>query len=152
MRHIYKAADTFIDNNLRLDSKGMAMKIGTGISRFATQDNAGVVDALSGDTVQLINLSKGEATIYNFKNVAQKLSEFRLISEYKTGGDNNLPTIVIREAESNKVVVQLRSRVENKIEKKTGRKYLYFRNYIEKGQFLTELIGTSALDNNATSS
>ena len=31
-------------------------------------------------------------------------------------------------------------------------KYLYFRNYVEKGEFLKELIGTSALDNNVTSS
>ena len=150
MRKIYKAADVIIDNNLSLDPKGMATKIGTGISRFATQDNAGVVDP-SGDTVELINLSKGEATIYNFKNVAQKLSEFRLKSEYKTGGKNDLPTIVIRESESNKVVVQFRSRVENKVNK-NGVPYLYYRNYIEKGQFLTELIGQSALDNNVTSS
>ena len=150
MRKIYKAADVIIDNNLNLDPKGMATKIGTGISRFATQDNVGVVDP-SGDTVQLINLSKGEATIYNFKNVAQKLSEFRLKSEYKTGGKNDLPTIVIRESESNKVVVQFRSRVENKVNK-NGVPYLYYRNYIEKGQFLTELIGQSALDNNVTSS
>ena len=150
MRKIYKAADVIIDNNLSLDPKGMATKIGTGISRFATQDNAGVVDP-SGDTVELINLSKGEATIYNFKNVAQKLSEFRLKSEYKTGGKNDLPTIVIRESESNKVVVQFRSKVENKVNK-NGVPYLYYRNYIEKGQFLTELIGQSALDNNVTSS
>ena len=150
MRKIYKAADVIIDNNLSLDPKGMATKIGTGISRFATQDNVGVVDP-SGDTVQLINLSKGEATIYNFKNVAQKLSEFRLKSEYKTGGKNDLPTIVIRESESNKVVVQFRSKVENKVNK-NGVPYLYYRNYIEKGQFLTELIGQSALDNNVTSS
>ena len=150
MRKIYKAADVIIDSNLSLDPKGMAIKIGTGISRFATQDNAGVVDP-SGDTVELINLSKGEATIYNFKNVAQKLSEFRLKSEYKTGGKNDLPTIVIRESESNKVVVQFRSKVENKVNK-NGVPYLYYRNYIEKGQFLTELIGQSALDNNVTSS
>ena len=152
MRKIYKAADIIIDNNLNNDvtSKDMALKIGTGISRFATQDNAGVVDP-SGDTVELINLSKGEATIYNFQNVAQKLSEFRLKSEYKTGGKNDLPTIVIRESESNKIVVQFRSRVENKTDK-NGVPYLYYRNYIEKGQFLTELIGQSALNNNVTSS
>ena len=152
MRKIYKAADTIIDNNLNNDltAKDMAFKIGTGISSFATQDNAGVVDP-SGDTVELINLSKGEATIYNFQNVAQKLSEFRLKSEYKTGGKNDLPTIVIRESESNKIVVQFRSKVENKTDK-NGVPYLYYRNYIEKGQFLTELIGQSALNNNVTSS
>jgi len=152
MRKIYKAADIMIDNNLNNDvtSKDMALKIGTGISRFATQDNAGVVDP-SGDTVELINLSKGEATIYNFQNVAQKLSEYKLKSEYKTSGANDLPTITIRESESNKVVVYFRSKVENKIDK-NGVPYLYYRNYIEKGQFLTELIGQSALNNNVTTS
>ena len=80
MRNIYRAADTIIDNNLSLDPKGMATKIGTGISRFATQDNAGVVDT-SGDTVELINLSKGEATIYNFQNVEQKLSASDVITK-----------------------------------------------------------------------
>ena len=152
MRNIYKSADILIDNNLRFDPKGMAMKIGTGISRFATQDNAGVVDPESGDTVELINLSSGEATIYNFKNVAQKLSEFKLKSGYSVGGEFDLPTITIREVESNKVVVYLRSKAERKIEKKTGRKYLYYRNYIEKGPFLTELIATSATENPVTSS
>ena len=81
----------------------------------------------------------------------QKLSEYKLKSEYKTSGANDLPTITIRESESNKVVVYFRSRVENKIDK-NGVPYLYYRNYIEKGQFLTELIGQSALNNNVTSS
>ena len=154
LRTIYKAANTIINNNLNnpSTSASMASKIGTGISRFATQDNAGVVDPESGDTVELINLSSGEATIYNFKNVAQKLSEFKLKSGYSVGGEFDLPTITIREVESNKVVIYLRSKAERKIEKKTGRKYLYYRNYIEKGPFLTELIGRSALDNNVTSS
>jgi len=40
---------------------------------------------------------------------------------------------------------------QNKV-KANGQKYLYFRNYVEKGEFLKELIGTSALDNNVTSS
>ena len=75
----------------------------------------------------------------------------KLISEYKTSGANDLPTITIRESESNKVVVYFRSKVENKIDK-NGVPYLYYRNYIEKGQFLTELIGQSALNNNVTSS
>jgi len=152
MRKIYKAADIIIDNNLNNDvtSKDMALKIGTGISRFATQDNAGVVDP-SGDTVELINLSKGEATIYNFQNVAQKLSEYKLKSEYKTSGANDLPTITIRESVSNKVVVYFRSRVENKIDK-NGVPYLYYRNYIQKGPFLKELIGRSANENPVTSS
>ena len=152
MRNIYKSADILIDNNLRFDPKGMAMKIGTGISRFATQDNAGVVDPESGDTVELINLSSGEATIYNFKNVAQKLSQYKLKSEYGFSGDFSLPTITIRESETNKIVIYLRSKAEYVKDKKTGGKKLYYRNLVEKGQFLTELIATSATENPVTSS
>ena len=152
MRNIYKSADILIDNNLRFDPKGMAMKIGTGISRFATQDNAGVVDPESGDTVELINLSSGEATIYNFKNVAQKLSQYKLKSEYGFSGNFNLPTITIRESETNKIVIYLRSKAEYVKDKKTGGKKLYYRNLVEKGQFLTELIATSATENPVTSS
>ena len=152
MRNIYKSADILIDNNLRFDPKGMAMKIGTGISRFATQDNAGVVDPESGDTVELINLSSGEATIYNFKNVAQKLSQYKLKSEYGFSGNFSLPTITIRESETNKIVIYLRSKAEYVKDKKTGGKKLYYRNLVEKGQFLTELIATSATENPVTSS
>ena len=63
-----------------------------------------------------------------------------------------MPTITIEEKETNKKLVQFRSMYQNKVSKKTGMKYLYFRNYVEKGEFLKELIGTSALDNNVTSS
>ena len=45
---------------------------------------------------------------------------------------------------------KLRSKIENKI----GRDgpYLYYRNYIQKGPFLKELIGRSATENPVTSS
>ena len=154
LRTIYKAANTIINNNLNnpSTSAAMASKIGTGISRFATQDNAGVVDPESGDTVELINLSSGEATIYNFKNVAQKLSQYKLKSEYGFSGDFSLPTITIRESETNKIVIYLRSKAEYVKDKKTGGKKLYYRNLVEKGQFLTELIATSATENPVTSS
>ena len=154
LRTIYKAANTIINNNLNnpTTSVSMASKIGTGISRFATQDNAGVVDPESGDTVELINLSSGEATIYNFKNVAQKLSQYKLKSEYGFSGDFSLPTITIRESETNKIVINFRSKAEYVKDKKTGGKKLYYRNLVEKGQFLTELIATSATENPVTSS
>jgi len=154
LRTIYKAANTIINNNLNnpTTSESMAKKIGTGISKFATQDNAGVVDPESGDTVELINLSSGEATIYNFKNVAEKLSEYKLKSEYSFSGDFSLPTITIRESETNKIVIYLRSKAEYIKDKKTGVKKLYYRNLVEKGQFLTELISTTATENPVTSS
>ena len=98
----------------------------------------------------MIDLTRGEATIFDFKNVASKLSDVRLDAEYGVGGRSNLPTKTILDADSRKLLIQLRSKVENKI----GRDgpYLYYRNYIEKGPFLTELIGRSANENPVTSS
>jgi len=136
-------------NNLSSNSYKENFIIGTGIKQFATQDNAGVVDD-NGNTVELIDLTRGEATIFDFRNVASKLSDVRLEAEYGVGGRSNLPIISILDADSKKLLIQLRSKVENKIGKDGP--YLYYRNYIEKGPFLTELIGRSANENPVTSS
>ena len=100
--------------------------------------------------MELIDLTRGEATIFDFKNVASKLSDVRLDAEYGVGGRSNLPTISILDADSKKILIQLRSKIENKI----GRygPYLYYRNYVEKGAFLKELIGSSANENPVTRS
>ena len=148
MKYIYQQAFVKLQDNLKSDPKRMNFIIGTGIKQFATQDNTGVVDD-NGNTVELIDLTRGEATIFDFKNVASKLSDVNLTAEYSVGR-SNLPTISILDANSRKLLIQLRSKVENKIGKDGP--YLYYRNYIEKGPFLTELIGRSALDNNVTSS
>ena len=148
MKFIYQQAFIKLQDNLKSDSRRMNFIIGTGIKQFATQDNAGVVDD-NGNTVELIDLTRGEATIFDFKNVASKLSDVKLTAQYSVGR-SNLPTISILDADSRKLLIQLRSKVENKI----GRDgpYLYYRNYIEKGPFLTELIGRSANENPVTSS
>ena len=148
MRFIYREAYNKLQQNLRSDPRRMNFIIGTGIKQFATQDNAGVVDD-NGNTVELIDLTKGEATIFDFKNVASKMTEVTLDAEYSVGR-SNLPTISILDADSRKILIQLRSKVENKVGKDGP--YLYYRNYIQKGSFLKELIGRSALDNNVTSS
>ena len=124
--------------------------LGRGISLYATRDNAGVVDE-ENNSVQLIDLDRGEATIFDFKNVAAKIANYNYDVKY-TESTSGMPTITIEETETNKKLVQFRSMYQNKESKKTGMKYLYFRNYVEKGEFLKELIGTSALDNNVTSS
>ena len=148
MKFIYQQAFIKLQDNLKSDSRRMNFIIGTGIKQFATQDNAGVVDD-NGNTVELIDLTRGEATIFDFKNVASKLSDVKLTAQYSVGR-SNLPTISILDDDSKKLLIQLRSKVENKI----GRDgpYLYYRNYIEKGPFLTELIGRSANENPVTSS
>ena len=125
--------------------------LGRGISLYATRDNAGVVDVKGGNKVQLIDLNKGEATIYDFKNVGTLLQNYDFDVKYNVSSDGDMPTIIIEERQTNQRLIQFRAMYQNK-RKANGQKYLYFRNYVEKGEFLKELIGTSALDNNVTSS
>ena len=102
MRYIYQQAFIKLQQKLTSDPRSMNFIIGTGIKQFATQDNAGVVDD-NGNTVELIDLTRGEATIFDFKNVASKLSDVRLEAEYGVGGRSNLPTISILDADSRKL-------------------------------------------------
>jgi len=150
IRYIYEQAYLKIKSKLTQNAQNAKNIIGRGISVFATRDNAGVVDE-ENNSVQLIDLDRGEATIFDFKNVASKIANYDYDVKY-TESTSGMPTITIEEKETNKKLVQFRSMYQNKVSKKTGMKYLYFRNYVEKGEFLKELIGTSALDNNVTSS
>ena len=149
MEYIYRQAAEKLRSKLQLNPQGTKSILGSGIKQFATRDNAGVVDE-NGNTVEIIDLNRGEATIYDFKNVSQKLLDYNFDVKFNVG-KSGLPTIVIEEAESNKTLIQLRSMVQNLKDSK-GRPYLYYRNYVEKGAFLKELIGSSANENPVTSS
>jgi ClpP class serine protease len=149
MEYIYRQAAEKLKSKLKLNPQGTKSILGSGIKQFATRDNAGVVDE-NGNTVEIIDLNRGEATIYDFKNVSQKLLDYNFDVKFNVG-KSGLPTIVIEEAESNKTLIQLRSMVQNLKDSK-GRPYLYYRNYVEKGAFLKELIGSSANENPVTSS
>ncbi len=149
MEYIYRRAAEKLRSKLQSNPQGAKIILGSGIKEFATRDNAGVVDE-NGNTVELIDLNRGEATIYDFKNVSQKLLDYDFDVKLNIG-KSGLPTIVIEEAQSNKTLIQLRSMVQNLKDAK-GRPYLYYRNYVEKGAFLKDLIGASATENPVTSS
>ena len=149
MEYIYRQAAEKLRSKLQSNPQGAKTILGSGIKEFATRDNAGVVDE-NGNTVELIDLNRGEATIYDFKNVSQKLLDYDFDVKLNIG-KSGLPTIVIEEAQSNKTLIQLRSMVQNLKDAK-GRPYLYYRNYVEKGAFLKDLIGASATENPVTSS
>ena len=150
LKYIYEKAAEKLISKLRLNPQEAKSALGRGISLFATRDNAGAVDIKGGNKVQLIDLNKGEATIYDFKNVAALLQNYNFDVKYNVSTDGDMPTIIIEERETNQRLIQFRAMYQNK-KKANGQKYLYFRNYVEKGAFLKELIGTSALDNNVTS-
>tara|TARA_B100001057_G_C22789478_1_gene927015 strand:- start:59 stop:1483 length:1425 start_codon:yes stop_codon:yes gene_type:complete len=151
LKYIYQKAAEKLISKLRMNPQEAKSALGRGISLYATRDDAGAVDVKGGNKVQLIDLNKGEATIYDFKNVGSLLQNYNFDVKYNVSTDGGMPTIIIEERETNQRLIQFRAMYQNK-RKANGQKYLYFRNYVEKGAFLKELIGTSALDNNVTSS
>jgi len=150
LKYIYQKAAEKLISKLRMNPQEAKSALGRGISLYATRDNAGAVDVKGGNKVQLIDLNRGEATIYDFKNVGSLLQNYDFDVKYNVSSDGDMPTIIIEERQTNQRLIQFRAMYQNK-RKANGQKYLYFRNYVEKGAFLKELIGTSALDNNATS-
>ena len=149
MEFIYKQAQIKLQAKLDKNPRQMNFIIGTGIKQFATSNNAGVKN-VGGGYVEMIDLNMGEATIYDFRNVASKLSDYKFNSYVKVG-KSGLPTIVIEEADTKQILVQYRSMVQN-LEDAAGMPKLYYRNYVEKGPFLKKLIGSAALENPVTSS
>ena len=149
MEFIYKQAQIKLQAKLDTNPRQMNFIIGTGIKQFATSNNAGVKN-VGGGYVEMIDLNMGEATIYDFRNVASKLSDYKFNSYVKVG-KSGLPTIVIEEADTKQILVQYRSMVQN-LEDAAGMPKLYYRNYVEKGPFLKKLIGSAALENPVTSS
>ena len=79
MEYIYRQAAEKLRSKLQSNPQGAKTILGSGIKEFATRDNAGVVDE-NGNTVELIDLNRGEATIYDFKNVSQKLLDYDSVS------------------------------------------------------------------------
>ena len=110
----------------------IVQSIANGIKLYATGGD---------ENVELVQLSKGEATIYNFKDVGQKLAGLKYSATVTKSG--TLPQITV--SSNSKTLISIRSRRENKKDSQ-GRPYTYFRNYIEKGPLLGELIARAATD------
>ena len=110
----------------------IVQSIANGIKLYATGGD---------ENVELVQLSKGEATIYNFKDVGQKLAGLKYSATVTRSG--TLPQITV--SSDSKILISIRSKKENKKDSQ-GRPYTYFRNYIEKGPLLGELIARAATD------
>lgn len=114
-------------NNITEDIK---LQMGQGISYYATLDD---------DNVEMVQLSQGEASIYRFNNVGDALRGLPFNATISRSG--TLPLITI--SSNTRVLLYIRSKKENK-KNKQGLSYTYYRNYIEKGPLLGDLIATSA--------
>jgi hypothetical protein len=98
---------------------------------------------LNEEHVELVQLNKGEAKIYNFGNLPNILSQYNWDVEYTKGtsasSGERLPIITIHErGTASKKLLILR------VKRETVNGSPYYRNYVEKGNFLGELIGRYA--------
>ena len=81
LQYVYKEAQRKIQAKLETNPKQMNFIIGLGIKNFATSNNAGVKN-VGGGFVEIIDLNRGEATIYDFRGVASKLSNYKFNSYF----------------------------------------------------------------------
>lgn len=118
--------------NTAQTSSPLMETVGRGITYYATLNEA---------NVQLVQLNNREAKIYQFEDVGSKLKDYTYESRFSTSGERNLPQIDI--LSGGKLLLRIRVKGENKRDR-TGREYVYYRNYVEKGEFLGDLIATYA--------
>jgi hypothetical protein len=108
-------------------------KLGKGIKYYAT---------LNEENVELVQIGSGEARIYNFKNLPDLMVQYDFYVEYSTyasGDDQTLPIITIHEKLSRKKLITIRSKYEQRSDGT-----ITYRQYLEKEEFLSELISRAA--------
>jgi len=115
------------------ERKKLFTTIGNALEHYAT---------LQHENVTLVQLSRKETTLYNFENLGSLLATHKFRTELKVGTSDTtgepLPSILIIKdgGESDgKILASFRLKRENKSDG-TG----YYRNLVEKGPYLTELI------------
>ena len=85
------------------------------------------------------------------KNYLEFEKEIKTLEEELDGLKSPFGSEGISEVDTKKILVQYRSMVQNLVDA-AGMPKLYYRNYVEKGPFLKQLIGSAALENPVTSS
>lgn len=127
----------------------VANKLATELKRAGPDDEAEFVDkiahavtyfaTLGDDNVELVQFDKGGFKILRFNRLAEKLRNIDITATYVEAKAR--PEIIIHDVHnSNRVLITVRSKFENK---KDGQ---YVRNYIEKGDLLTELTQVERAD------
>jgi len=138
---LYKFVGTSLDAKLNGDfktRKKIYEKLADGILHYATSHEK---------HVHLVQLNAANARIYEFNNLPGVLaatyssnakSKNRMSVDYETYGDFNLPRIKIKDSNTNEVFLTIRV----KTEKVDGEQY--YRNYVEKGPLMGDLISSLA--------
>lgn len=132
---IYKKVYNTLSSKLEIKAKSNPLldTMGRGIIYFAT---------LNEENVQLVQLNNREAKVYQFENVGEKIKEYNYDVRYSESGEKLLPQIDIINKSDGKLLLRIRVKGENKTDSKTGKSYTYYRNYVEKGNFLGDLIAS----------
>jgi hypothetical protein len=116
--------------NLKVRTKrskdALLKQLGEGINHFAT---------LGEENVTLVQLNSSEAKIYNFKGVVDAVSALDLSCSIKDSAGK--PKLLLHDAK-NRNLLEIRVKQENK---DSGP---YFRQYVEKGKLLGDLIAIYA--------
>jgi hypothetical protein len=119
--------------NNKKSSESTLSKLGKAIQYYAT---------LNDEHVELVQLTNGDAKIYNFANLPNVIKEYVWNVEYSKGissSGESLPIITIHQkGKPTNILLILRVKIE------TLNNAPYYRNYVEKGKFLGDLIARSA--------
>ena len=119
--------------NDKKSSGSILIKLGKAIQYYAT---------LNEEHVELVQLTNGDAKIYNFTNLPNVIKQYEWNVKFSKGTSSSsgksFPIITIHEkGDSANILLILRVKIE------TLNNAPYYRNYIEKGKFLGDLISRS---------
>ena len=114
-------------------SESTLIKLGEAIQHYAT---------LNEEHVELVQLTNGEAKIYNFAGLPNVINQYEWNVEYSKGissSGESIPIITIHQkGKPTNILLILRVKIE------TLNNAPYYRNYVEKGKFLGDLIARAA--------
>ena len=114
-------------------SESTLSKLGKAIQYYAT---------LNDEHVELVQLTNGDAKIYNFANLPNVINQYEWNVEYSKGissSGESIPIITIHQkGKPTNILLILRVKIE------TLNNAPYYRNYVEKGKFLGDLIARAA--------
>ena len=114
-------------------SESTLITLGEAIQYYAT---------LNEEHVELVQLTNGDAKIYNFAGLPNVIKEYEWNVEYSKGissSGESIPIITIHQkGKPTNILLILRVKIE------TLNNAPYYRNYVEKGKFLGDLIARAA--------
>jgi hypothetical protein len=126
---VYRDVCSHINRSFKskTEKRKLLINLGKGIEMFATRKEENVV---------LLQLNNREAKIYTFSNLYDVIKEIDLVAELKDSSGK--PKLVIKDKRG-KVLIEIRVKAEGRPDGS-----VYIRNYVEKGDLLTELISVYA--------